>query len=322
MTESTSPLIPPPRVEGAITLHDGRRIGFAEYGPATGKPVLWFHGTPGASRQIPAAARAAAVERGVRLIALERPGVGRSTARLYDAILGWARDVEEFTTRLEIDRFGLIALSGGGPYLLACAYAMPDRVVAGAVLGGVAPTRGDDAPHGGLVGLAARFSPLITVFREPLARGLWLGAFALRLVASQAFDIYMHFSPEGDKRIFADPQMKEMFLDDLLRGSRRQIHAPVYDIVLFTRHWGFSVRDIPVPIRFWHGDADNFVPLDHAKHVASLLPDAELYVRHDESHLGSLDAVDEIFDALLAHWPETHERARPRKAPARTRAQS
>jgi pimeloyl-ACP methyl ester carboxylesterase len=320
MTDDTSALVPPPRLEGSITLHDGRRLGFAEYGPATGRPVLWFHGTPGASRQIPAGARLAAAERDVRLIALERPGVGSSTPRLYDSVLGWARDVEEFTTRLEISRFALIALSGGGPYLLACAYAMPDRVVAGAVLGGVAPSRGKDAPPGGLVGLAARFSPLFTAFREPMARGLWLGAQALRPLASQAFDVYMRFSPEGDRRIFADPKMKHMFLDDLMRGSRRQLRAPVYDLVLFTRDWGFSVRDIAVPIRFWHGDADNFVPLDHAQHVASLLPNAELHVRHDESHLGSLDAVDDILDALLAYWPDTREQAPAGKAATRTRA--
>ncbi|HZJ25818.1 MAG TPA: hypothetical protein VFF40_02200 [Acidimicrobiia bacterium] len=49
--------LPPPRVEGTITLPDGRHLGFAEYGPSTGRPVLWFHGTPGGRRQIPIGAR-------------------------------------------------------------------------------------------------------------------------------------------------------------------------------------------------------------------------------------------------------------------------
>jgi pimeloyl-ACP methyl ester carboxylesterase len=295
--------VPPPRVEGSITLSDGRRLGFAEYGPATGKPILWFHGTPGARRQVPALARVAAVQRNVRLIALERPGVGFSTPHMYGTILDWARDVEEYASRVEVERFALIGLSGGGPYVLACAAWMPQRVVGGAVLGGVAPSRGEDATPGGVVGLAARVAPVLNLLREPIAHGLWLGAQAIRPFASQAFDLYMRTSPEGDKRIFSDPQMKAMLLDDLLRGSQSQLRAPIYDLVLFTRPWGFSVRDIVVPIQFWHGDSDNIVPLSHGTHLASLLGGSELSVRPGESHLGGLGAAGEVVDSLLRIWP-------------------
>ncbi|MGH8977679.1 MAG: alpha/beta fold hydrolase [Acidimicrobiia bacterium] len=282
---------------------DGRRLGFAEYGPTTGRPVLWFHGTPGGRRQIPAVARVAAEERGVRLIAIERPGVGSSTRHLYASLLDWGRDVEEFADRLELERFALIGLSGGGPYVLACAAWMPERVVGGAVLGGVAPSRGDDASPGGLVGLANRFALALTVLREPLGRGAWLLAHAIRPVKSPVFDLYARISPEGDRRVLADPAIKEMLLDDLLRASARQLHAPVYDLVLFTRDWGFSVRDVTVPIRFWHGDADHIVPLSHGQQLAALVPCSELRIRPGESHLGSLAAAEEVLDTLLSLWP-------------------
>ncbi|MGZ8763714.1 MAG: alpha/beta hydrolase, partial [Acidimicrobiia bacterium] len=238
--------VPPPRLEDTFTLANGRRLSYAEYGSVSGRPVLWFHGTPGGRRQIPDLARAAAEQRDVRLIALERPGAGASTAHLYESIVGWAHDVDEFASRLELDRFGLVGLSGGGPYVLACAWHMPERVVAGAVLGGVAPSRGDDAVPGGLVGFAANLAPLFTALREPLGRAFWLTAQALRPVASQAFDLYMRLSPEGDRRVFARPEMKAMFIDDLIRTSRTQLRAPVYDLLLVTREWGFSLRDVRV----------------------------------------------------------------------------
>jgi pimeloyl-ACP methyl ester carboxylesterase len=295
--------IPPPRVEGAVALTDGRRLGFAEYGPAAGRPVLWFHGTPGGRRQIPAVARVAAEARGVRLISIERPGVGSSTRHLYGSLLDWARDVEELADRLALERFAVIGLSGGGPYVLACAAWMPARVVAGAVLGGVAPSRGDEASPGGLVGLANRFALALNLLREPLARSAWLVARAVRPIKSQAFDFYARISPEGDRRVLADPAIKEMLLDDLVRASARQLHAPVYDLVLFTREWGFSVRDVTVPIRFWHGDADHIVPLAHGKQLAALVPSSELRIRPGESHLGSLDAAEEVLAALLSLWP-------------------
>ena len=295
-------LITEPRLEGLITVSSGRRFGFAEFGPAYGRPLFWLHGTPGARRQIPQGARIAAEELGVRIVGVDRPGVGDSSAFLYGSMLDFTDDLFEIADRLGFGRFGMIGLSGGGPYVLACCYAAPDRVMVGGILGGVAPTKGPDAPGGGLVGRMAPLGPLAATFRVPLSLFLTGVVWALRPVASPAFDLYARVSPEGDRLVFARPEMKAMFMDDLLRGSRTGLAAPIYDFALFCRDWGFSVRDIEVPVRWWHGDADNLVPLAHGKHVVSLIPDAELYVRPGESHLGSLGAAEEVLGTLLSVW--------------------
>lgn len=153
------------------------------------------------------------------------------------------------------------------------------------------------------MGFAARLAPVVSALREPMARGLWLFARVLQPLRSQVFDLYMRVSPEGDRRVFARSEMKEMFIDDLAEGGRRWFHAPVCDLVLFLRPWGFSPSDVRVPIRFWHGDADHIVPLVHGEQVAGLVPGSEIRVRSGESHLGSLDAAEEILDFVLAHWP-------------------
>ena len=85
--------------------------------------------------------------------------------------------------------------------------------------------------------------------------------------------------------------------------------ALIHDFVLFTRPWGFSVKDIQVPIRWWHGDSDHMVPLSHGEHLVSLIPDAELHVRPGESHLGGLGAAEEVLDTILRVWDE---RERPK----------
>lgn len=294
--------VPPPRLEGAVALADGRRIGYAEYGDPAGRVVLWFHGTPGARRQMPVAAREAAARRAVRLVVLERPGIGLSTTHPYDRVVDWAVDVDECADRLGVDRFAVAGLSGGGPYALASAHELRDRVVAGAVLGGVAPTRGVEAVTGGLVQLASWTRDLLRPLRGPLGRGLWLGLQMGRPFSSAIFDAYARLSPPGDRLVFSEPGMKEMFVDDLLRGGRTQFAAFVHDVVLFTRHWGFEVGRIEVPFHLWHGDADTVVPLEHGEHLAGLLPSAELRVRPGESHLGGLAASSEVLDALLADW--------------------
>ncbi|MCC6850277.1 MAG: alpha/beta hydrolase [Deltaproteobacteria bacterium] len=304
--------VPAPHREERVELADGRTIGIAEYGDAHGRAVLWFPGTPGGRRQIPPRAVAVARARGIRLIGIERPGIGDSTPHLYPSVLGWADDVAEVTTRLGVGRFALVGLSGGGPYVLACAHRLAHRVVAGAVLGGVAPALGEDAAAGGAMSLATRLAAVVHTLREPLAVAVWATAFALRPLASGAFDLAVSAMPPGDREVMRRPEMKAMFLDDMLLAGRRQLHAPVYDIVLFTRPWGFSPRDVRVPIRFWHGDADPIVPLEHAHHLAALVPDAELRVRPGEGHMGNLDAAEEILDTLLAFWPAEADRPPPR----------
>ena len=322
---------PVPRRDGAITLADGRRLGYAEYGAEGGDTVLWFHGTPGARHQIAPDVNTVAEQRGLRILTVERPGVGDSTPHLYNRVIDWTADVDQLTEQFGVDRFAVAGLSGGGPYVLACAHAFPERVVAGAVLGGVAPTQGEDAADGGLVSLATRFRLPLEWLREPLGYTLWGTAKALMPFGDQAFELYLRVSPPGDQRVFRMPGMKEMFLHDITEGSRRRFHAVIYDVVLFTRDWGFSPRDVRVPIRFWHGDEDHIVPLVHGHHVASLMPDAAVYERPGESHLGALAALDEVLDTLVELWPDragaakpsetgTTKRARAKKAAAKKKA--
>jgi pimeloyl-ACP methyl ester carboxylesterase len=292
-----------PRVEGTVTLATGRKLGVAEFGPADGRALVWMHGTPGARRQIPEAARLAAAELGVRIVGIDRPGVGASDAFLYDSLLDSARDIEEIADRLGIDHFAMVGMSGGGPYVLAAAYAMPGRVTVAGVLGGITPMQGDDAPPDhGLMGRFAGLAPLTAALRVPVSLALTGGVWLLRPLASPAFDLFARVSPEGDRRVFARPEVKAMFLDDLLLGSRSGLAAPIYDFVLMSKSWGFSVRDVRVPVRWWHGDADHMVPLDSARHVVSLMPDTELFVRPGESHLGGLGAAEEVLTTLLDVW--------------------
>ena len=294
--------IPAARMEGTVELSDGRSIGLAEYGNPDGDAIFWLHGTPGGRCQAPPMARRIALERGVRLIGVERPGVGRSTPHLHESVVGAAGDIEQIADRLNVDRFGIVGLSGGGPYVLACAHEHPDRVVAGAVLGGVAPTCGDEAASGGAVAVARRLRVLLDRLYRPLGHLTWGLTYALRPLASQVFDLFIATMPQGDQDVMYRPEMKAMFIDDLLRAGRSQMHAPIADIVLFARPWGFSLGDIRVPIRFWHGDADHIVPLEHGRHQAALVPDSELVIRPNEGHMGSLDAADEIIAAILGLW--------------------
>src|SRR4051794_10281256 len=308
-----------PRLEGTVAVGGKddapvRRLGFAEFGRPNGFPVFWLHGTPGARRQIPEAARIAALELDVRLIGVDRPGVGSSTPHLYGQILDFADDLALLADALGVTDFSMIGLSGGGPYVLACAAALPKRVRSVGVLGGVAPSLGPDAPPGGIVSLAGRFHSLLSALRLPLSMTLAGFVWSVRPAATPALHVYARLSPEADRRMLARPEFRAMFLDDLLNGSRAGLRAPIDDVLLFGKPWGFSPRALTVPVHWWHGDVDHLIPFAHGRHMASLIPGAQMHVVPGESHLGTLAEAEDILATVLA------ARARPKKRPnARTK---
>lgn len=111
------------------TVTIGRRVvGFADYGPRDGVPVLWCHGGPG-SRLEPAPLVDAATDAGLRLIGIDRPGYGMSTPMPGRTIVGWVSDALAVAGVLEIEHFAAAGDSTGGAYALALAVRAPERVL-------------------------------------------------------------------------------------------------------------------------------------------------------------------------------------------------
>ncbi|WP_099023434.1 alpha/beta fold hydrolase [Mycolicibacterium palauense] len=300
------PAIDRPKLEGTIAVGEDRQISFAEFGDPHGRAIFWLHGTPGARRQIPTEARAFAEEAGIRLVGVDRPGIGLSTTFQYDTVLDFAADLRTVADVLGIDKMAVVGLSGGGPYTLAVGAALPDRVVGLGVLGGVAPTCGPDAIGGGVMALGMYAAPMIRVAGTPLRFAATNLIRLIRPVAEPALYAYGWVSPESDRRMLTRPEFKAMFLDDLLNGAKHQLAAPFADVVVFARDWGFRLEEVKVPVRWWHGDEDHIVPFAHGQHVVSRLPDAELSIVHGESHLGALGHATTILRSMLQLWDE-HE---------------
>lgn len=293
-----------PKIEGAVATDDGRRLGFAEFGTATGRAIFWLHGTPGARRQIPTEARAYAAAHDLRIVGLDRPGVGSSTPYTYGCVAEFAQDLEIVADALGIDKFAVIGLSGGGPYALSVAHAFPERVVTAGILGGVAPTEGPDAVAGGAMRLGHATAPALRYAGAPIGKVLSSVLSVARPIADPAISIYGRLSPRGDRELLKRPEFRAMFLDDLLHGGSRRMAAPFADIVAFSHEWGFRVSDVTVPVRWWHGDCDHIIPHEHGEYMVSLLPDAKLFTMHGESHLGALGMSVDIISELMSIWDQ------------------
>ncbi len=289
-----------PAYEGTVALPDGRDLGFASFGDAAAaETIFWLHGTPGARRQIPLDARAYAEQAHVRVVGVDRPGIGWSTAHVYQDVLGFAADLEYLADHLSVDTMHVVGLSGGGPYTLGAGAAMPDRVTSLGVIGGVAPTVGPDAVGGGLVAVAKPLAPAIRLARRPLGAAL---SGLIRLaspVAPHAIDAYRALQPKGDRQLLGESAFRAMFIDDLVNGGREQFSAALSDVLLFARDWGFRLADVHQPVRWWHGNADHIVPFRHGEHVVGRLPNAELIPLDGHAHLGGLGFATDIIGGIV-----------------------
>lgn len=112
---------------GRVVLADGRSLGYAEFGDRDGSPVVDCHGFPG-SRLEARLTDAAALGLGLRIVAPDRPGYGRSDYQPHRCLADWPRDVVALADALGSSRFAVLGVSGEGPYALACAGRLQARV--------------------------------------------------------------------------------------------------------------------------------------------------------------------------------------------------
>lgn len=292
------PPVAKPRAEGVLRLPDRRRVGYAEFGDPGGEVLLWFHSTVGARRQFPLIGRRAAEELGLRVVVVERPGGGLSDSHPYAAIADWATDAAHVADSLGADRFAVAGLSGGGPYALACAAApqLSSRVTAVAVLDGIVPSHGPDAVATSFGDFARRAAPALTQLRRPLAAVISGILLPLIPFAHYVYLAYAAALPEGDQRVLAESEAEAMFVDDVIFMVKGGSRAPIDDLRLFGREWGFRLADVQVPVRWWHGEMDHLMPIAAVEATVSKLPHGTLTVRPGDTHLGGFARIVEVLE--------------------------
>ena len=185
-------------------------------------------------------------------------------------------------------------------------WALPERVTAAAVLGGLGPVRGPEASPG-IPKLLVPMEPFLRVAAGPLG-SLVTAAFRPVLPwAEGAFDVYVRLGPAADRPALGRTDLKSVLLHDLTTSLEGGLRAPFMDLVVFARDWGFSLQEIRVPVTFWHGDADGIVPFVHGSHQAGLVPAGRLVVCPEGGHFSGFELIELVLDDLAARAEEAPE---------------
>jgi pimeloyl-ACP methyl ester carboxylesterase len=284
------PLLRPKRDVRTISLSDGRTLGFEDVGAADGQPVIYFHGF-GSSRVIRHPDDSIAERLGVRLIAVDRPGIGASSRLPGRRMLDWPSDVAALADALDIERFDVLGWSGGGPYALACAWALPQRVRTAGVISGPAPLAG--------------VGPIDYLIRSHRAAARAAGLATWRWARQQQRDPERHLDAavakmiEADRVVVGDPHVRAMMLantDEMYRQGNRGVYD---EALIISRAWGFALEEIQVPVVLWHGDDDPTVPVGMGRFLAAQVPTCRPRFYVGEGHQLFVERWEEILSALV-----------------------
>src|SRR3977135_691383 len=99
--------------------------------------VFWHHGTPNVGAP-PEPLFPAAAQLGIRWVSYDRPGYGGSPPPPGRDVASASAYVSLIADELGIEQFAVMGHSGGGPHALACGALLPERVLAGVSLAGLA----------------------------------------------------------------------------------------------------------------------------------------------------------------------------------------
>ncbi len=278
-----------PRLEPykTLTLRDGRRLGFLEVGPSTCPVVFHFHGH-GSSRLEALMLEEAAHRTGLRVIALDRPGIGRSDPHDGDRLLDWPSDVAKAADLLGIARFAVQGMSAGGPYALACAHAMPERVSAVSLVSAVpAPEiarRSGPFGRRALWWIAWRFPNYL---RRRLQEFRPDGVPDAAMVSGRMQMLSRWLGGE-DMRLMQIPEMVDVLARTMMETQRQGGAGNRSEIERLVKPWGFDVRSIRLPVFLWHGDEDRMMRVEPLRLMAKRLPNCRATFFPGEGHFSVL----------------------------------
>lgn len=269
-----------------VMLPDGRKLAYAEYGALDGRSVLYFHGSPSSRLEPLLYGEALFSGAGLRLIAPDRPGMGRSDPQSERGFSDWPRDVLALADHLGLDRFSVLGNSGGCGYVAACAALIPERLHAAVVVSGAWrmdwPEAKDSLPaHLRLFWTLAGRAPVL------LGAILQMMRYAYKARRDHLMAQQEKSLPAADYAVMAQPGRMDAFVGMYNEALAQGVKGPIWDLRLYVRPWDFDIEAVAIPLYLFHGEQDPQAPVALVRRMADGMPTARLVTYPDDGHLST-----------------------------------
>lgn len=280
-----------------IILFDGRKIFFNEYGDREGTPVLYFHGFPNC--RLEAGMIHSKAERiGVRIISIDRPGIGLSDFHQKRQIIDWPNDIIELADQLVIEKFSVLGVSAGAPYALACASKCSTRIT----------TVGIVSALGSIEHKYSLRKDYIIAFKiagvslKAFQRILWLNRFRYIKKPDKAHiftEKKMKELADCDRKIAQIQSVNDYIQKTQCEASIRGMKGLAYEAKLLGKPWNIKLEEISqdLDIIMWHGENDNISSYLATKAIGKRIPNCCVNYYPNEGHYSLI--INKTNDILL-----------------------
>lgn len=276
-----------------MTLPDGRTLAFTTIGETGGPVVVYHHGAPGGRLELVTLDGAFAAT-GVCVVTADRPGYGGSSPLAGRTTADWTDDVAALADHVGAERFAVMGLSSGGPYTVACAALLGERVIGAVVAAGNTDMSWPDAHDG-------YFDSELEIMALDDA-----DAAVERCIERYGVDGSTFFEGEmdlgdTDNAWLADETRTTALFTSMNEAFRQGVVGYAHDIWVQGRAWSFEPSTITCPVIVAHGEDDQLVPIAHSRHTASLIPGAELRMLPGVGHLSLIDQLPALAAEVIGH---------------------
>jgi len=282
--------------ENYLKLPDGRQLCYAEYGDPTGMTIFVFHGNPN-SRLLWGVIPGSPFVPNVRLIAPDRPGFGQTDfVEGVTTLENWPNDIVALADALGIDKFAVFAPSGGGPFALACAWKIPERLTCVGIFAGVGPFNlQTDKNIAAPVRMMWNYAPKLPgLFKLQMKLFAWLARKFPKLYIKM---ILKEFS-ETDRKVYERLNIFELIQSDRNEGYRQGGIGTWYDAMI-PANWPIPLNEIKAKVFLWQGEEDISVPLSMGQYMSENIPSCEAKFIKGAGHFWIFEHLDQMLEELL-----------------------
>lgn len=296
------------KYDNTISLSDGRSLGYNYYGPKDGQMLICFHGYPGNRTDFLGYERYAN-KYNIRIVALDRPGFGLSDYKENRTLLDIANDVSELADYLNADRFSLLGISGGGPYAIACAYALSDRVECCVSISGLTPLHESTSFMQNMTASNKITFTLADKHPSIIENSFKVADYVIRKFPKFYLAMFKRQMPKSDRETmgkYNENQIKsfQQRSEDLYHKREK---ALLKEAQIYTKAWNLDYKKITTSVHLWHGIEDKNVPVAGVKWLEKQIPNCNAHYCQGEGHMLFQRHIDEIMNTVASYRTQDDE---------------
>jgi len=261
-------------------------------------------------------------------------------------MIDFAKDIEEIADKMNIEHYGIIGYSAGGPFALASLYHSHKRIFGSAIISSIAPrkslekksdkrsTQRESTPESGKEEikdereLEDHTTPSHFPKEMPaLFKFAWWcssnSQWILRMGIQANYDDYAKdpaktakhewsYCKEDSKFYEENIEVQKLFLTSALENvARKQHDNEFYEWTLFAGHWGFELKDIQSKnITIYHGRNDRGCTIHMGKYLYNNIPNSRKKFVEAKGHLLIFEIWNEILQNLKDDYQSFKGRAK------------